>query len=77
MARIPGLTNTLHTNGHTMKEEQRRPRLDLDAIWNLAYKEVAKKKSLKHSNRGDKTTVRYSHHPSLQKTAANVVNSNP
>ena len=57
MAQILGLNNTPHVNGHTMKVEQRRSRLDPDAIYDLAYKEAAKKESLDRLNRGDKTTV--------------------
>ena len=69
------LNNTPHTNGHTMKVEQRRPRLKPEDIYALAYKDVSKREALDRLNRGDKTTVTYTHRPSPHKTAVNAVNA--
>ena len=38
MAGVLGFNNSPHANGYTMKVEQRRPRLDPDAIHNLLIK---------------------------------------
>ena len=40
------LNNTPHTNDHTMKVEQRRPRLKPEDVYALVYKEVSKREAL-------------------------------
>ena len=73
MAKLLALKNSPHANGYTMKVEQCRPRLDPDAIYNLAYKEVLKKEFLERLNRGDNTTVTDTHCPSPQTRAVNAL----
>ena len=51
------LNNTPHTNGYTLKVEQRRPRLKPEDIYALAHKDVSERDALDRLNRGDKTTV--------------------
>ena len=68
------LNNTPHTNGYNIKVEQRRPPLKPDDIYALARKDIWKRETLDHLNRGDKTTVTYTHRPSPDKTAVNAVN---
>ena len=63
------LNNTPHTRGYTMKVEQRRPRLQPEDIYALAHKDVSEREALDLFNRGDKTTVTYTHRPSPNKTA--------
>ena len=65
--------NTPHANGHTINVEQRRRRLKPEDIYALAYKEIRKREALERLNRGDKTTVTYTHHPSPHKTAVNAL----
>ena len=55
------LNNTPHTRGYTMKVEQRRPRLKPEDIYALAHKNVSKREPLERLNKGDKTTVTYTH----------------
>ena len=69
------LNNTPHTRGYTMKVEQRRPRLKPEDIYALAHKNVSKREGLQRLNKGDKTTVTYTHPPSNNKTAVNAVNA--
>ena len=69
------LNNTPHTKGYTMKVQQRRPRLKPEDIYALAHKDVSERGALDRLNRGDKTAVTYTHHPSPQKTAVNAVNA--
>ena len=70
------LNNTPHTNGYTMKVDQRRPRLKHEDIYALPRKDVSKREPLDRLNRGDMTTVTYTHCPSPLKTAVNAVNAN-
>ena len=58
-----------------MKVGQRRPRLKDDDIYALVNKDVSERGALVRLNRGDKTTVTYTHRPSLQKTAVNAVHA--
>ena len=53
------LNNTPHTNGYTMKVEQRWPRLKPEDICALAHKDISEREALDRVNRGDKTTVTY------------------
>ena len=69
------LNNTPHTPGYTMKVEQRRPRLKPAQIYALAHKSVSEREALERLNKGDKTTVTYTHRPSHNKTAVNAVNA--
>ena len=69
------LNNTPHTRGYTMKVEQRRPRLKPAEIYALAHKSVSEREALERLNKGDKTTVTYTHRPSHNKTAVNAVNA--
>ena len=69
------LNNTPHTHGYTMKVEQRRPRLKPEEIYALAHKSVSEREALERLNKGDKTTVMYTHRPSHNKTAVNAVNA--
>ena len=55
------LNNTPHTRAYTMKVEQRRPRLKPEEIHALAHKTVSEREALEHLNKGDKTTVTYTH----------------
>ena len=59
-----------------MKVEQRRPRLKPGDIYALAHKNVPEREALERLNKGDKTTVTYTHRPSHNKTAVNAVNVN-
>ena len=58
------LNNTPHTRGYTMKVKQRRPRLRPEEIYALAHKSVSEREALERLNKGDKTTVTYTHRPS-------------
>ena len=58
------LNNTPHTRGSTMRVQQRRPRLKPEDIYALAQKEVSEREALERLNKGDKTTVTYTHLPS-------------
>ena len=69
------LNNTPHTRGYTMKVEQRRPRLKPAEIYALAHKSVSEREALERLNKGDKTTVTYTHRPSHKKTAVNAVDA--
>ena len=69
------LNNKPHTPGYTMKVEQRRPRLKPAEIYALAHKSVSEKEALERLNKGDKTTVMYTHCPSHNRTAVNAVNA--
>ena len=69
------LNNTPHTRGYTMKVEQRRPRLKLEEIYALAHKSVSEREPLERLKEGDKMTVMYTHRPSHNQTAVNVVNA--
>ena len=69
------LNNTPHTRGYTMKVDQRRPLPKPDEIYALAYKSVSEREALERLNKGDKTTVTYTHHPSHNRTAVNAVNA--
>ena len=69
------LNDTPHTHGYTMKLEQRRPRLKHEEIYALAHKRVLEREALKRLNKGDKTTVMYTHRPSHNKTAVNAVHA--
>ena len=68
------LSKRPHTNGYTMKVEQRRPRLQPEDIYALAHKDVSEREPLDRLNRGDKTTVTYTLRPSPHKAAVNAVN---
>ena len=57
------LNNTPHTRGYTMKVGQRRPRLEPAEIYALAHKSVSEREALERLNKGDKTTVTYTHRP--------------
>ena len=70
------LNNTPHTRGRTMKVEQCRPRLKPEDIYALADKNVSERDSLERLNKGDKTTVTYTHRPSHNRTPVNAVNAN-
>ena len=72
---IMKLNNTPHTHGYTMKLEQCRPRLRPEEIYPLAHKSVSQREALERLNKGDKTTVTYTHCPSHNKTAVNAVNA--
>ena len=72
---VPKLNNTPHTNGHSMKVQQGRPRLKPEDIYALAYKDVSKREALDCLNRGNKTTVTYTHRPLPHKTTVNAVNA--
>ena len=67
------LNNTPHTRGYTMKVEKRRPRLKPEEIYALAHKSESEREALERLNKGDKTTVTYTHRPSHKKTAVNAV----
>ena len=69
------LNNTPHTRGYTMKLEQRSPRLQPEDIYALAQKDVSEREGLNRLNRGDKTTVTYTHRPSPKNTVVNAVNT--
>ena len=69
------LNNTPHTRSYTMKVEQRRPRLKSEEIYALAHKCVLEREALERHNKGDKTTVKYTHRPSHNRTAMNAVNA--
>ena len=56
--------NTPHRRGYTMKVEQRRPRLKPDDIYGIAHKNVSGREALERLNKGDKTTVTYTHRSS-------------
>ena len=58
-----------------MKVEQRRPRLKPEEIYALAHKSVSEREALERLNKGDKTTVTYTHRPSHNRTAVNAVNA--
>ena len=58
------LNNTPHTRGYTMKVEQRRPCLKPEDIYALAHKNVSEREALERLNKGDTTTVTYTHRPS-------------
>ena len=72
---ILNFNNTPHTRGYTMKVEQRRPRLKPEEIYALAHKSVSEREALGRLNKGDKTTVTYTHRPSHNRTAMNAVNA--
>ena len=44
-------------------------------IYALAHKSVSEREALERLNKGDKTTVTYTHRPSHNKTAVNAVNA--
>ena len=69
------LNNTPHTRGYTMKVEQGRPRLKPEEIYALAHKSVSDREALGRLNKGDKTTLMYTHRPSHNRTAVNAVNA--
>ena len=69
------LKNTPHTRSYTMKVDQRMPRLQPEDIYALAHKDVSGREALHRLNRGDKTTVTYTHRPSPNKTTVNAVNA--
>ena len=70
------LNNAPHTRGYTMKVEQHRARLKPEDIYALAHKDVSERDALERLEKGDKTTVTYTHRPSHNKTAGNAVNVN-
>ena len=70
------LNNTPETSGYTMKVEQRSPRLKPEDIYALAHTDLSQREALDRLNKGDKTTVNYTHRPSHNKAAVNVVNVN-
>ena len=65
--------HTAHTR-YTIKVEQRRPRLKPAEIYALAHKSVSEREALERLNKGDKTTVTYTHRPSHNRTAVEAVN---
>ena len=69
------LNNTPDTRGYTMKVEQGTPRLKPEEIYALAHKRVSEREALERLNKGDKTTVMYTHRPSHNRTAVNAVNA--
>ena len=69
------LNNTPSTRGYTMMVEQRRPRLKPEDIYGLAHKKFSEREALERLNKGDKTTVTYTHRPSHNRTAVNAVNA--
>ena len=69
------LNNTPHTRSYIMNVEQRRPRMEPEEIYALANKSVSEREALERLNKGDKTMVMYTHRPSHNKTAVNVVNA--
>ena len=69
------LNNTPHERGYTMKVEQRRPRLKPAEIYALAHKSVSEREALELLNKGEKTTVMYTHCPSHNRTVVNAVNA--
>ena len=69
------LNNTPQTRGYTMKVEQRRPLLKPDEIYSLAHENFSEREALERLNKGDTTTVTYTHRPSHNKTAVNAVNA--
>ena len=69
------LNNTPHKRGYTMKVEQRRPRLKPEDIYAAAHKDVSEREAPDRLNKGDKTTVTYTHRPSNKKTAVIAVNA--
>ena len=69
------LNNTPHTRGYTMKVEQHRAPLKPAKIYALADKSVSEGEALERLNKGDKTTVTYTHRPSHNRTAVNAVNA--
>ena len=69
------LNNTPHTRGYTMRVEQRRSRLKPEEIYAFANKNISEREALGRLNKGDKTTVTYTHRPSHNKTAVNAVNA--
>ena len=70
------LHNTPHTHGYTMKVEQPRPRVKPEDIYALAHKNISEREALEHLNKGDKTTVTYTHRRSHNKTRVTAVNAN-
>ena len=70
------LNNTPHTRGYTIKVEQSRPCLKPEDIYALPHKDVSEREALERLNKGDKTTVAYTHRPSHNKTAVKAVNAN-
>ena len=50
-------------------------RLKPAEIYALAHKSVSEREALERLNKGDKTTVTYTHRPSHNKTAVNAVNA--
>ena len=68
------LNNTPHTGSYSMKVEERRPRLKPEEMYALANKSVSERKALERLNKGDMTTVTYTHRPSHNKTAVSAVN---
>ena len=69
------LNNTPHTRGYTMRVEQHRPCLKPEEIYALAHKGASEREAPECLNKGDKTTVTYTHRPSQRKTAVNAVNA--
>ena len=69
------LNNTPHTRGDTMKVKQRWPCLKPGEIHALAHESVSEREALERLNKGDKTTVTYTHRPSQSRTAVNAVNA--
>ena len=69
------LNNTPHTRGYTMRVEQCRPRFQPEKMYALAHKSVSEREGLERLNKGDKTTVTYTHRPSHHQTAVNAVNA--
>ena len=60
-----------------MKAEQRRLHFNPDTVDYLAYEEVAKMEFFHRLNRGQKTSVTYTHRTVTQKAAVNAVKANP
>ena len=75
MKKVLELNSTPHTNGYTMKVDQRKPRLKHDEKYALAYKDILKRKALEHPHPGDKTAVTWTKRSSPQETAVNAFNS--
>ena len=69
------LNNTPHTRGYTMKVEERRPPLKPEDIYALVHTNVSERKAPERLNKGEKTTVTYTHRPSYNRTAVNAVNA--
>ena len=70
------LNNTPQTRSYTLKVEQRRPHLRPEDIYALAHKNLSEREARERLDKGDKSTMTYTHRPSHNGTGVNDVTAN-